>query len=195
VLLIGTLPAPITSAPLVILIYVVLIVMIGSALASVLLRSVLYSIGAFAATMVMIALLYLTIAPFLLFAIQLLVFSTLSAAVLIGLLRQTTGIDDASVGPFSREWIVGAAVAAATLALVGVVVGATSWPVRVCCSIIVGYGETLTTAYAVGLAVVVVLLASAALGAGLITMAPTLPSPRGGAERRPVPRDDGRRSK
>jgi NADH:ubiquinone oxidoreductase subunit 6 (subunit J) len=195
VLLIGTLPAPITSAPLVILIYVVLILMVASALASVLLRSVLYSIGAFAATMVMIALLYLTIAPFLLFAIQLLIFTTLSTAVLIGLLRQTTGIDEASVGPFSREWIVGGAVAAVMLALVAVVVGAVSWPVGVCCSILIGLSPTLTSSYVVGLAVGVVLLASAALGAGLIAMAPTLPSPRGGGERRAVPKDEGRRSK
>lgn len=182
-MLIGTLPAPITSAPLVILIYVVLVVMIGSALASVLLRSVLFSIGAFAAAMVMIALLYLTIAPFLLFAIQLLVFTTLSAAVLIGLLRRTTGTEEASVGPFSREWIVGAAVAAATLALVAVVVGATSWPVGFCCSIMVGFSGTLGNDYVVGLAVLIVLLASAALGAGLLMVAPALPSPRGAGEK------------
>jgi len=182
-LLIGTLPAPITSAPLVILIYVVLILMVASALASVLLRSVLYSVAAFAATMVLIALLYLTIAPFLLFAIQLLVFTTVSAAVLIGLLRTTTGLQQTSAGPFIREWILGAAVAGATLALLGVVVGATSWPVRVCCSAMGSFGSTLANTYVVGLATLAVLLASAALGAGLMLVAPTLAAPRAGGER------------
>ena len=70
--LIGALPQPITSAPLVIMIYAVLVLMVASALASVWLRNTLYAIGAFAATMVLLALLYLTIAPFLLFAVQLL---------------------------------------------------------------------------------------------------------------------------
>jgi NADH:ubiquinone oxidoreductase subunit 6 (subunit J) len=192
--LIGTLPAPITSAPLVILIYVVLILMVASALASVLLRNLLYSVGAFAASMVLVALLYLAIAPFLLFAIQLLLFTLVSAAFLIALLRQTTGIEQASVGPFSREWIVGAAVAAATLALVAVVVGATSWPVGICCSILIGLGPTLTSSYVVGLAVVVVVLASAALGAGLLMAAHTLASPRGGGARvRSSSRGDGER--
>jgi len=54
--LIGALPQPITSAPLVILIYAVLVLMLASALASVLLRSTLFAIGAFAATMVLVAL-------------------------------------------------------------------------------------------------------------------------------------------
>lgn len=199
-MLIGTLPAPITSAPLVILIYVVLIVMIASALASVLLRNILYSIGAFAATMVMIALLYLTIAPFLLFAIQLLVFTTISAALLIGLLRLTTGVEPVSAGPFSREWIAGGAVAAVALALVAVVVGATTWPVRVCCSLgRIGF-STLTDTYVVGLATVIVLLASAALGAGLLVLAPTLASIRGAGRAnapppRPSPQGGGRRSR
>ena len=189
-LLKGTIPAAISSAPLVILIYVVLIVMVASALASVLLRDLLYSIGAFAATMVMIALLYLTIAPFLLFAIQLLVFTTISAALLIGMLRLTTGVEPVSAGPFSREWIVGAAVAAVGLALLGVVLAATSWPVRVCCSAMEDFGSSLTNAYVVGLATVVVLLASAALGAGLIVRGTrTLPSPRGGGSlSKPAPR-------
>lgn len=197
-MLIGTLPAPITSAPLVILIYVVLIVMIASALASVLLRNILYSIGAFAATMVMIALLYLTIAPFLLFAIQLLVFTTISAAILIGMLRLTAGLEPVPAGPFSRELIVGAAVTAVALALIAVVVGAATWPVQVCCSLgRIGF-STLTDTYVVGLATVVVLLASAALGAGLLVLAPSLPPLRGGGERtRPYQqrggRDGGRR--
>lgn len=198
-MLIGTLPAPITSAPLVILIYVVLIVMIASALASVLLRNILYSIGAFAATMVMVALLYLTIAPFLLFAIQLLVFTTISAALLIGMLRLTTGVEPVSAGPFSREWIAGGAVAAVALALVAVVVGATTWPVRVCCSLGRMGFSTLTDTYVVGLATAIVLVASAALGAGLLVLAPALASVRAGRANapppRPSPQGGGRRSR
>jgi NADH:ubiquinone oxidoreductase subunit 6 (subunit J) len=183
--LIGALPQPITSAPLVILIYAVLVLMVASALASVLLRSTLPAIGAFAATMVLIALLYLTIAPFLLFAVQLLVFSTVSAALLIGLLRQTTGLESTQE-PFSREWIVGAAVGAALLALLLVIVATTSWPLAPTVNAGTGFGATLTNAYAVGLAVLVVIIASAALGGGLLLAAPTRPSPRGGGSvRRP----------
>jgi NADH:ubiquinone oxidoreductase subunit 6 (subunit J) len=175
--LIGALPQPITSAPLVILIYAVLLLMVASALASVVLRNTLYAIGAFAATMVLVALLYLTIAPFLLFAVQLLVFTTVSAALLLGLLRRTTGLESTQE-PFSREWIVGAAVAAAVLALLVVVVATTAWPVRLTTSAATGFGATLTNTYVVGLAVLVVILASAALGSGLLLAAPTLPSPR-----------------
>src|SRR4030081_3120524 len=102
--------------------------MVASALASVVLRSTLYAIGGFAATMVLLALLYLTIAPFLLFAVQLLVFTTVSAALLLGLLRQTAGLESSEV-PFSREWIVGAAMAACVLALLILVTATTSWPV------------------------------------------------------------------
>ena len=115
--LIGAVQEPITSAPLVIFIYLVLILMIAGALAGILLRSTLYAIGTFSATLALVALLYLTIAPFLLFAVQLLVFTTVSAALLIGLLRETSGIQESTVGPFSREWIIGAAVAAALLAV------------------------------------------------------------------------------
>ena len=107
--LIGALPHPITSAPLVLFIYLVLILMVGSALASVLLRNTLYVIGAFSGSMVMVALLYLAIGPFLLFAVQLLVFATVSAALLMGLLRETTGVKASTLGPLSREWIIGAA--------------------------------------------------------------------------------------
>jgi len=178
--LIGALPQPITSAPLVFFIYLVLILMVGSALASVLLRHTLYAIGAFAASMVLVALLYLTIAPFLLFAVQLLVFTTVSAALLLGLLRQTTSLRRTTQGPFSREWIIGAAVGAALVALLVVVVATTSWPIRLIGNAGPGLGETLTNAYVVGLAVVVVILASAALGSGLLLAAPTLRSPRGG---------------
>ena len=169
--LIGALQEPITSAPLVIFIYLVLILMIAGALASILLRSTLYAIGAFSATLALVALLYLTIAPFLLFAVQLLVFTTVSAALLIGLLRETSGIEASTVGPFSREWIIGAAVAAALLALVGVVAAATSWPIRVgpqgivCCP---SFLSLVTDGYRVALATVVVLIGSAALGCGLL---------------------------
>jgi NADH:ubiquinone oxidoreductase subunit 6 (subunit J) len=178
--LIGDLPQPITSAPLVLFVYLVLILMVGSALASILLRNTLYAVGAFAASMVLVSLLYLTIAPFLLFALQLLVFTTVSAALLIGLLRETTGLKPTTLGPLSREWIIGAAVSAAVMALLGVVLAATSWPIGFCCGIIVGLGPVLTNTYPVGLAVLAVILASAALGSGLLLAAPTLPSPRGG---------------
>ena len=176
--LIGALPQPITSAPLVILIYAVLVLMVTSALASVLLRSTVFATGAFAATMVLIALLYLAIAPFLLFAVQLLVFTTVSAALLVGVLRRTTGVDSTQE-PFSREWIVGAAVAAAVLALLVVIVATTSWPVRPTVNAAAGFGATLANTYVVGLAVLVVILASAALGGGLLLAAPTRARPRG----------------
>jgi NADH:ubiquinone oxidoreductase subunit 6 (subunit J) len=178
--LIGTLPAPITAAPLVILIYLVLLLMVAAAVASVLLRNSLYALGAFCATMLLVAILYLTIAPALLFAFQLLVFTTISAAVLVALLRQTTGLEGATVGPFSREWIAGAAVSAALLALVGVVMAATNWPVQFCCSIIVGFTETLSNTYVVGIWTLAVLLGSAALGCGLMLAAPVRPVPTGG---------------
>jgi NADH:ubiquinone oxidoreductase subunit 6 (subunit J) len=188
VLLIGALPQPITSAPLVLFVYLILIVMVGSALASILLRNLLYAMGAFAATMVMVALLYLTIAPFLLFALQLLVFTTVSAAVLFALLRDTMGLQNGAVGPFSREWIIGGAVSGALLALVAVVVALTSWPAHICCAL--GQpgelGFALRNGYVVALATVTVLLASAALGCGLLLAAPTFRPPRGQApSRRP----------
>ena len=176
--LIGALPQPITSAPLVILIYAVIVLMVASALATVLLRSTVFATGAFAATMVLIALLYLAIAPFLLFAVQLLVFTTVSAALLVGLLRRTAGLDSTQ-DPFSREWIVGAAVAAAILALLVVIVATTSWPVRPTVNAGAGFGATLTNTYVVGLAVLAVILACAALGGGLLLAAPTLARSRG----------------
>jgi len=178
--LIGALPHPITSAPLVLFIYLVLILMVGSALASVLLRNTLYVIAAFSASMVMVALLYLAIGPFLLFAVQLLVFATVSAALLMGLLRETTGVKASTLGPLSREGIIGAAVAAAVLALLVVVVATTSWPTGLIGNAGPGLGEALTNTYLVALAVLVVILASAALGTGLLLAAPTLPSLRGG---------------
>lgn len=178
VLLIGA-PQPITEAPLVILIYAVLVLMLASALASVLLRNSLYAIAAFAATMVLLALLYLALAPFLLFAIQLLVFTTVSAALLVGLLRQSAGLS-ATQERFSREWIVGAAVAAALLALLVVVVATTSWPAGVAVTSGTGFGATVTNTYVVGLAVLAVILGSSALGTALLLGTPTLPSPKGG---------------
>ena len=184
VLLIGA-PQPITEAPLVILIYAVLALMLASALASVVLRNTLYAIAAFAATMVLVALLYLALAPFLLFAIQLLLFTTVSAALLIGLLRQTGGLS-APQERFSREWIVGAAVAAALLALLVVVVATTSWPVGVAAGGGPRFAATLTNAYVVGLAALAVILASSALGSWLVLAGPTLPSARGGGSARPT---------
>jgi len=190
VLLIGAPPQTITEAPLVILIYAVLGLMLASALASVLLRSTLFVIGAFAATMVLVALLYLALAPFLLFAVQLLVFTTVSAAILVGLLRQTTGLGS-TPERFSREWIIGAAVAAALLALLVGVVATTSWPIGPAGNAEAGFGATLTNSYSVGLAVLAVILASSALGSGLLLAAPTLPSPRGGGSLRPPSSRDG----
>lgn len=187
VLLIGALPQPITSAPLVILIYLVVIFLVISALTSVLVRDTLWTLGAFSAAMVLIALLYLTIAPFLLFAVQLLVFTTVSAALLIGLLRQATGLGPSTQEPFSRDWIIGAAVAAALLALLVVVVATTSWPIGLTGNAGAGFGATLTNTYLVGFAVLVVVLASAALGSGLLMAAPSLPSPRGGGSKRSRP--------
>jgi NADH:ubiquinone oxidoreductase subunit 6 (subunit J) len=181
--LIGALPQPITSAPLVLFVYLVLILLIGSALASVLLRNTLYAVGAFAASMVLVALLYLAIAPFLLVAIQLLVFTTVSAALLIGLLRATTGLRTSSVGRLTPEWIIAAALSAVMFALLALVLGATAWPVRVCCSLPLSFGATLTNDYPVALAVLAVILASAALGSGLLLAAPTLASPRAGGSR------------
>ena len=182
--LIGALPQPLTSAPLVLFVYLVLILLIGSALASVLLRNTLYAVGAFAASMLMMALLYLAIAPFLLVALQLLVFTTVSAVLLIGLLRRTTGLRTSSVGRLSSEWIIGAAVSAVMFALLALVLGATAWPVRVCCGLPLSLGATLTTDYSVASAVLAVLIGSAALGSGwLLLAAPTLPLPRWGGEK------------
>jgi NADH:ubiquinone oxidoreductase subunit 6 (subunit J) len=181
--LIGALPQSITSAPLVFFVYLVLILLLGSALATVLIRNTLYGIGAFAASMVLVSLLYLALAPFLLFAVQLLVFTTVSAAILIGLLRATTGLQASSVGRLSPEWIIGAAVSAVMFALLALVLGATSWPVQVCCSLPEDFGQVLGNTYVVGLAVLAVILGSAAIGSGLLLVAPTLRSPRGGGER------------
>ncbi|HXN57973.1 MAG TPA: hypothetical protein VN912_05240 [Candidatus Angelobacter sp.] len=181
--LIGAPPQSITSGPLVFFVYLVLILLVGSALASVLLRNTLYAVGAFAANMVLLALLYLAIAPFLLVALQLLVFTTVSAVVLIGLLRGTTGLRTSSVGRLSPEWIIGAAVAAVMFALLALVLGATSWPVQVCCGLPEDFGQVLGNTYVVGLAVLAVILGSAAVGSGLLLVAPTLRSPRGGGER------------
>ena len=190
--LIGTVPAPISSAPLVILIYVVLILLVASALASVLLQDTRYILGAFVAAMLLVALLYLTVAPALLFAVQLLVFTVISALLVVGTLRNTAGLDAEAVGPFSREWIAGGAAAAVLLALLVVVLAATNWPAEPCCRYIqvpgavADFGSSLTSGYVVALATAVVLLASAALGAGLILRGiPLLSTPRGRAERGP----------
>jgi NADH:ubiquinone oxidoreductase subunit 6 (subunit J) len=185
--LIGSLPQPISSGPVVLFVYLVLVLLIGSALASVLLRNTLYAVGAFAASMVLVALLYLAIAPFLLVALQLLVFTTVSAVLLIGLLRGTTGLRTSSVGRLSPEWIIGGAVAAVMFALLALVLGATSWPVQFCCGLGENFGGVLGTIYPVGLAVLAVILGAAALGSGLILAGPTQPPPRGGGSRT-VPR-------
>jgi len=133
----------------------------------VLLRNLVFAIAGFAISMGALALLYLMLAPFLLFAAQLLVFTAVSALLLLGLLRRTSGIEPAPDSPFSPELIAGVAVGAALLALVGLVVGATNWPVRVT-GIQAGFGGTVANQYVVALAVVVVILASGALGAALL---------------------------
>ena len=61
-----------------------------------------------------------------------------------------------------------------------VVLATTSWPIGLIGNAGPGVGEALGTKYVVGLAVLVVILASAALGSGLMLAAPTLPSLRGG---------------
>ena len=167
-LLIGSLPQPITSAPIVILIYVVLILMVGCALASVVFRDLLYAVGAYAATMLLVAVLYLTIAPLLLFAFQLVVFTTISAALLIAVLRQSGGLMESGVGPLSREWMIGAAAGGVLFAVLGVVVAATNWPVHVCCAQPGSFSEALSTTYVVGVWTMAILLASAALGSGML---------------------------
>lgn len=184
VLLIGAVPQPITSEPAAFLIYLLLAIVVGSALASVLLRNALFAIASFIATMAGVAFLYLMLAPFLLFALQLLLFTTVSALLLVGLIRMTSGLDSAPDSPFSPELIAGSAVAAVLLALLAVVVGATNWPVRVAPDFAEGIGHSLTTTYIVGLGVLVVIIASAALGAGLLRTVPVLRrGPAGGAPR------------
>ncbi len=189
--LIGFLPQPISSQPAVVAIYLVLILMIGSALASVLLRRTIYAVGAYCATIVLIALFYLLLdVPFLLVALQLLVFTTVSAALLLGLLRRRAGIDPSSTTSLRPDWIVGAGVAAGLLALLLVVVVAvTTWPVGFCCGFGISLGTTLSNDYVVGLAVLVLVIASAALGAGLLLAASPAPSrPHRIEQRRPEPR-------
>jgi NADH:ubiquinone oxidoreductase subunit 6 (subunit J) len=177
VLLKGTLPQAMTSAPLVLLVYAVLILLVVNAVTSVVVRNMLWAIGAFASGMALLALLYLAIAPFLLFAVQLLIYTTVSAGLLLGLLRQTTGLNRPPDSPFNRQWIVGAAVAAALGALLVIIVAATSWPATVSGSL--DFGEALVNGYVVGLATLVVLVASAALGVGLLLAMPRLaPRPR-----------------
>lgn len=189
-MLIGAVFAPVTSAPLVILIYAVLILMIASGLATVVLREARFAIGAFAATMILVAILYLAIAPLLLFAVQLLIFTVVSTLILLALLRNTGGFAGASVGPFSREWIVGASLGAALLALSAVILAAGHWSSAMTLQGRAYYGQSLLSSmageYVVSLAVVVILLASAALGAGLLLTAPRLPFAKGGG-RVPAP--------
>jgi NADH:ubiquinone oxidoreductase subunit 6 (subunit J) len=165
-LLKGSLPSAIMDQPAVVIIYLLLLLMIGSALAAVILRNLVFAIAGFALTMGAVALLYLMLAPFLVFAVQLLVFTTVSAALLLGLLRRTAGLQPAPVSPFSRELIAGVAVGAVLLALLAVVVGATRWPASISAGPAAG---NLIDQYVVGIAVLLVMLASAALGVVLLT--------------------------
>lgn len=190
-LLKGSLPSPITAEPTVLIIYLLVIVIVGTALASILFRNVLFAIASFGATMVGVALLYLLLAPFLLFAVQLLIFTTLSAGLLLALLRSTSGLDSPPASPLSPELIGGSAVGAALVALLGVVMGVTNWPVRVHGGPAGGLGGSLVDTYVVGIGVLVVIVASAALGAGLLTMQRT--SRRATATAAPAPPRGGRR--
>jgi uncharacterized MnhB-related membrane protein len=54
--LIGALPQPITEAPLVILIYAVVVLMLLTAVTSVVVRNTLWAIGSFASSMALLAL-------------------------------------------------------------------------------------------------------------------------------------------
>jgi NADH:ubiquinone oxidoreductase subunit 6 (subunit J) len=189
--LIGALPQPITSAPsitsapLVLFVYLVLALMLITALTSVIVRNSLWAVGAFAASMALVALLYLAIAPVLLFAVELVVYTTVSAGLLLGLLRLTSGLEQAPISPFARRWIVGGAVAAAFGALLVLIAAATSWPVdmiqRGIYAVPHPFSATLINDYVVGLATLVVLIASAALGSALLLAAPTHRSRQGGA--------------
>ena len=181
---------PITSAPLVLFVYLLLILMLIAAMASVLLRNTLWAIGAFALSMALLALLYLTIAPLLLFAVQLVVYTAVSGGLLLGLLRLTSGLERPPISSFSRRWIVGGAVAAAVGALLVLVAAATSWPPWPAEPFRAGiisqpesFAGTLINGYVVGLAMLVVVIATTALGSALLLVAPILPSPRGGGER------------
>ena len=166
-LLIGALPQPITSAPLALTVYATLILMVASALASVLLRDTLYSIAGFVGTMVFLGILYVAIAPWEVVAVQLVIVAGVNAALLVALLRDTTGLRASSIGPFSREWTVGAAVSSLLFAVLGGVVGAASWPVKVCCSVSVGFGQTLLDGYVIGIWTLALVLGSAAMGSGM----------------------------
>ena len=189
--LIGALPqhlssaSPITSAPLVLFVYLVLILMLIAAMASVLLRNTLWAIGSFALSMALLALLYLTIAPLLLFAVQLVVYTAVSGGLLLGLLRLTSSLERPPISPFARQWILGGAVAAALGALLVLIAAATTWPLgnaiqKGVYAIPYSFTRTLIDSYIIGLATLTVLIASAGLGSALLLIAPTLPSPRGG---------------
>jgi NADH:ubiquinone oxidoreductase subunit 6 (subunit J) len=171
----------------VLFVYIVLALMLITALTSVVVRNTLWAIGSFASSMALLALLYLTIAPLLLFAVQLVVYTTVAAGLLLGLLRLTSGLERPPMSPVGRQWIAGGAVAAAVGALLLLVAAATSWPPWPVAPFRAGiisqpesFAGTLINGYVVGLAVLVVLIASAALGTALLVAAPTLPSPRGG---------------
>ncbi|TMD24098.1 MAG: hypothetical protein E6I99_03925 [Chloroflexi bacterium] len=180
--LIGALPQPIasapaiTSAPLVLFIYLVLILLLVTALTSAVVRNTVWAIGSFASSMALLALLFLTIAPFLLFAVQLVIYTTISGGLLLGVLRQTTSLERPPSIPFNRTWIAGGAIAAAVGSLLLLVVAATNWPVdllqRGVLSLPHPFVQTLLDTYAVGLATLVVLMGSAALGTVLLLAMP-----------------------
>lgn len=196
-MLIGTLPAPITPTPLVILLYAAIVVMLGAALASVLLDNSLYAIGGFGLVMVMVALLYLVLAPVALFLVQLVAFTTVTVALALGVLRTGGQLRRPPRSPFSRDWIPGTILAAALFALIAVVTGTASWPVRAVAATRAGFAGTLADTYLVAIATLVVVAASAALGVALLLRyrvdrrpLRAQPSARPGGPRRPAGRGD-----
>jgi NADH:ubiquinone oxidoreductase subunit 6 (subunit J) len=202
VLLIGAGPEQITSGPLVLFIYALIVLLVVTAVTSVMVRDPIWSIGAFASAMALVALLYLTIAPILLFAVQLIVYTSLSAGLLLGLLRRTAGLQGTIEDPFSRQWITGGAVAGVLLALLVVALGLTAWPGPVSRAGIPSFTPgplyPLGEASLVALATLAILFSSAALGAGLALVFGLRPGRRGAGQaavaaerRRPRRRDLG----
>jgi NADH:ubiquinone oxidoreductase subunit 6 (subunit J) len=174
----------------------VVILMLVTAVTSVVVRNLLWAVGSFATSMALLALLYLTIAPFLVFAVQLVIYTTVSTGLLLGLLRQTSGLEHPPISSFARQWMAGGAVTAALGALLVLVIAlapATPWPAEPFRAGIISQPfsirATLLDTYLVGLATLVVLIASAALGSVLLLAKPRSVQHR----RKEPPADRGRR--
>lgn len=173
VLLKGTVPHSLTDQPAVLIIYVLLVVIIGAALACVVLRNVVFAIASFAGTMAAVAFLYLFIQPYsaaraMLFAAQLIVATLAPAVLMLGLVRRTSGLARPPSSPNGRENLAGAVVASLVFALFAVVVGRAAWPVRVAPDLFSGLARTITDSYVVALAALVVLVGASTLGVWLL---------------------------